>query len=79
MRVDRIDADAVDADPICGRRLVPGPKLGQLARSTTGEIEHIEKEDQSLVLRESIGESELVAARRRQLEVRRHVPYRQHG
>ena len=69
MRVDGIDADAVDADPICGRRLVPGPKLGQLTRSTTCEIEHIEKEDESLVLSESVGKRELMACCRRQVEL----------
>ena len=73
MRVDGIDADTVDANPLCGRRFVPGPKLGQLAPSTTREIEHIEKEDESLVLREGIGKGELIAACGGQLEVRRHV------
>jgi hypothetical protein len=73
MRVNRINADAIDADPVCGRRFVPGPKLGQLAPSTTREIEHIEKEDDSLVLREGIGKSELIATGGRQLEVRGHV------
>jgi hypothetical protein len=73
MRVHRINADAIDADPVCGRRFIPGPKLGQLAPSTTREIEHIEKEDESLVLREGIGKSELIATCGRQLEVRGHV------
>jgi hypothetical protein len=73
MRVDRIDADAVDADPVCGRRLVPGPKLGQLAPSTTREIEHIEKEDDRLVLLEGVGKSQLIATCGRQLEFRRPV------
>jgi hypothetical protein len=52
---------------------MPGPKLGQLASSTTCEIKHIEKEDKSPVLRESVGKSELVATSRRQLELRRFV------
>ena len=78
MRIDRIDADAVDANPLCGRRFVPGPKLGQLAPSTTREIEHIEKEDDDLVLRKSIGKRQLVATDGRQLEFRRLVPDSKH-
>jgi hypothetical protein len=78
MRVDGIDADTVDANPLCGRRFVPGPKLGQLAPSTTREIEHIEKEDDRLVLLEGVGKSELVATCGRQLEFRRLVPDSKH-
>jgi hypothetical protein len=73
VRINRINADAVDSDSVCSRYVVPGPKLGQLARSTTGEIKHIEKEDESFVLSESFGKGELIATCGRQLEFRRPV------
>jgi hypothetical protein len=56
---------------LCSGRLVPGPKLGQLAGSTTCEIEHIEKEDESLVLGESVAKCELMARCGRQVELGR--------
>jgi hypothetical protein len=79
VRVNRINADAVDADPGCGSGFVPGPKLGQLASSTTREIEHIEKEDENLVLRESVGKCELISICRRKLEVRSLVSDSEHA
>src|SRR4029077_3144803 len=79
VREDRIHADAVDADTVGNRVFVPGPKLGQLGPSTTREIEDIEKEDDGTVLLQGVGERELLAAGRRQLEFGRFVPYLQHG
>ncbi len=58
---------------------MPGPKLGQLAPSTTSEIEHIEKEDEGLVLRKRLVEGQLMATGGRQLEIRRLVPNREHS
>jgi hypothetical protein len=57
---------------------VPGPKLGQLRPSTTGEVQHVEKEDERLVLLERLGKRELVTAGGRQLEFRRFVTNREH-
>ena len=79
MGENRVDADTEYADAIGDRIVVPGPKLGQLGPSTTGEVEHIEKEDESPVLFERISERQLLAARRRQLEVGRPVTHLQHG
>src|SRR5579859_1971 len=56
VREDGVDADAIDADAGGFSLWIPGPKLGQLGPSTTGEIEHIEKEDESLVLFERLGQ-----------------------
>jgi hypothetical protein len=78
VREDRVDADAVDADAVGDRVVVPGPKLGQLGPSTTSEVEDIEKEDQRTMFLERCGERELVAACGRQLEVRRLVTNLQH-
>src|SRR5579859_1091268 len=78
VREDGVDADAIDADAGGFSLWIPGPKLGQLCPSTTGEIEHIEKEDESLVLLERLGQRQLVVARRGQLEIGRLVPDLQH-
>ena len=78
MGENRVDADAVDADAVGDRIVVPGPKLGQLGPSTTCEIEHLEKEDERAIFLERVAERELLAARRGQLEVGRLVPNLQH-
>lgn len=57
---------------------MPGPKLGQLGRSTTCEIEDIEEEDERLVLLKGVSKGEVVSAGGRQLEVRRLISNRQH-
>src|SRR5690242_13564011 len=76
---NRVDADAVDADPVGDRLIVPGPKLGQLRPSTAGEVEDIKKEDESAVLLQRLLERQLLAGCGRQLEIGRLGPYLQHS
>jgi len=78
VREHGIDADAEDADPVGDRIVVPGPKLGQLGPSTAGEVEDVEEKDEGAEFLQPIRERELLAAGRRQLEVRSLVPYLQH-
>ena len=78
MGENRVDADAVDADAVGDRIVVPGPKLGQLGPSTAGEVQDVEQQDEGAEFLQPIGERELLAAGRRQLEVRSLVPYLQH-
>jgi len=78
MREDRVDADAVDADAVGDRIVVPGPKLGQLRPSTTCEVEDVEEKDHSAVFLQRDGECQLLPAGGRQLEVRCLVPDLQH-
>jgi hypothetical protein len=79
VRVHRIHADAEDADAVGEGLVVLGPKLGQLGPSTTSEIEHIEKEDESAMLPQHLLESDLLAARDRQLELSSLVSNLQHN
>ena len=58
---------------------MPGPKLGQLGDSTTGEVEHIEKEDERLVLLQSLGKRQLAPTRRRKLELGSPVTHLEHA
>ena len=78
MGENRVDADAVDADAVGDRIVVPGPKLGQLGPSTTGEVEDVEKEDDGAMLLQRIAERELLSTCSRQLEVRGLVPNGEH-
>src|SRR5207302_9993427 len=78
VREDGVDADRVDPDTVRHRIFVPGPKLGQLGPSTTGEIQHVEKEHECSIFLERIAKGELLAPGGRQLEVGRLVAYLQH-
>ena len=70
-----VDADAEDAYAVGHRIIVPRPKLGQLRPSTTGEIEHIEKEDERTIFLERVAKCQLLSTGRGQLEIGRFVPH----